>query len=254
MLVVLSPHLDDAVLSASASLLDAPGTRVVTCFAGAPPPGTPPTGWEKRCGARDAHEHVLARREEDRRALTALGAEPRWADLLEDGHRTGTLTPDELAEHLREHIPEGSTVLAPLAVGGHPDHLLVHRAAARLDGQGYAGQLLLYADLPYASTGGWPDWVLPRHRRLARRVARLAGRQGRPTGALADACERSDVRLGRLDATVHVLRGRRWEAKREAVQAYASQVRALHLDERSVLGPLRREVQLALPAGAGARP
>jgi hypothetical protein len=50
--VIVSPHLDDAVLSAASQLLR-PGARVVTVCAGEPPAGTPLAYWDRLTGADD---------------------------------------------------------------------------------------------------------------------------------------------------------------------------------------------------------
>src|SRR5205807_10094736 len=80
--VVVSTHLDDAVLSCW-SVLDAPGdVVVVTVFTGGPPPGTL-TEWDRDSGAADSAERMIQRVEEDRAALRVAGREPVHVGLLE---------------------------------------------------------------------------------------------------------------------------------------------------------------------------
>ena len=71
---VLSPHLDDAVLSAW-SVLRRPGdVRVVNVCTAVPPPGPAPP-WDQLTGARDAAERMRERLDEDREALAKAGRE-----------------------------------------------------------------------------------------------------------------------------------------------------------------------------------
>src|SRR5688500_1136515 len=79
-LVIFSPHLDDAVLSLGATISRevAAGreVEVVSCFTSGPP-----------LDAIQPEHRVFGdysiRREEDKRALTRLGAKFRWLDLHE---------------------------------------------------------------------------------------------------------------------------------------------------------------------------
>ena len=81
-IVVLSPHLDDAVLSLGASIADAAATgadvAIVTAFAGDPARQGDPSVWDRRAGFSSSLEAIEARREEDRLACTAIGARPVW--------------------------------------------------------------------------------------------------------------------------------------------------------------------------------
>ena len=81
--LVISPHLDDAVFSCGRLLAAAPGSIVVTVFAGIPPRDTPAPPWDRRAGFDRADEAMHARRDEDRRALARLDARPVWLDFLD---------------------------------------------------------------------------------------------------------------------------------------------------------------------------
>ena len=87
-LVVLSPHLDDAVLSCGALMIHAaPRTEVtvVTLFTEAGPPPHTLSGrrFLRQAGARDARELYRERREEDREVLEKLGVRCVHAGLTE---------------------------------------------------------------------------------------------------------------------------------------------------------------------------
>src|SRR5207253_2905574 len=88
--VVLSPHIDDAVLSLGAGIARATrsGTevRVVTVFANDPESSDPPTDWDRAAGFSSAGEAARGRREEDRRACEIVGADPVWLPCTDDDH------------------------------------------------------------------------------------------------------------------------------------------------------------------------
>src|SRR4051794_18332994 len=73
--LLLSPHLDDAVLNCCSVLMSDADVRVVNVFAGIPPPGFV-SDWDRSCGGRDSAEHVRRRIAEDEAVLAALGTRP----------------------------------------------------------------------------------------------------------------------------------------------------------------------------------
>ncbi|MFJ3583225.1 PIG-L deacetylase family protein [Streptomyces sp. NPDC090127] len=88
-LIVLSPHLDDAVLSCGGLLLHARGrvpVTVVSFFTEAAPPPYTLSGRQylRQTGASDAQELYAARRDEDRAVMAELGV--AWSHVgLVDG-------------------------------------------------------------------------------------------------------------------------------------------------------------------------
>jgi LmbE family N-acetylglucosaminyl deacetylase len=161
--VVLSPHLDDAVLSAWSVLRRDVAAIVVNLCAGDPPPGAVPP-WDLLTRATDAAERMRERRAEDRAALGEVGRESVDLPFLDNHYRSGPLDPEAVLAALRDAVPEARELWAPAAIGGHPDHLAARDAALEL-GRG-GPPLRLYADLPYAARRGWPEWVTgrrPRH-------------------------------------------------------------------------------------------
>ncbi len=174
-LVVLSPHLDDAVFSCGGWMAQHASAgdevRVLTICAGDPPPG-PLSSFAEALHLRwgTAVAPASVRRAEDRIATGRLGALARQLDIpdaiyrmAEDGTHLyreetaifGALHADdsriiEYLERLLSQACDASTqVVCPLAIGGHVDHQLTRKAAERLD----LG-LWYYYDLPYASRGG----------------------------------------------------------------------------------------------------
>lgn len=158
-LTVISPHLDDAVLSCFTLMRAAAQASVVTVFAGIPPAGTEVGTWDRLTGATDARRRARERRAEDRAALAHVGGRPAHLDLLDGPYREATPDREELAATIAARVPRTTTLLAvPGGFGTHPDHHAV--AAAALD---VADRLdldvVVYADYPYAATYGWPSWM-----------------------------------------------------------------------------------------------
>jgi LmbE family N-acetylglucosaminyl deacetylase len=185
--VVVSAHLDDAVLSCYGVL--SPVTTVVTVLAGFPPPGSLGP-WDAAGGATDSHERIAERREEDRNALERSGATPVHLDFADREYvALGVALPptvEAVAASLSEHLTGAPVVFAPAAVStnsGNPlrrlrrlrgsDHRLVRDAvlAVRPDAT-------LYADLPYALS---PDRGFALPRELDRASRRKCRRELDPT-------------------------------------------------------------------------
>ncbi|WP_167853944.1 glycosyltransferase [Acidipropionibacterium timonense] len=120
-ILVLSPHLDDAVFSAS-EVIRRTRPEVWTVFAGEPqPPQT--TDWERRCGARNSHELSVRRRGEDIEALADV-ARVRHLDCLEGPHTTpqrrrGDLTSlsDAVEAWISSHEGQDPIIVLPACAG-----------------------------------------------------------------------------------------------------------------------------------------
>jgi LmbE family N-acetylglucosaminyl deacetylase len=166
----LSPHLDDVVLSCSARILaDGDQAVIATVFS-----------------RGDGYE---VRRAEDRLACERLDAEPLWLDLPDAPFRSGfyrsfraiCLEEDPtdraflgevtrvVGEAVRRVGPQ--RVVAPLAVGTHIDHRLVHEAARAVE-----GRVEFYEDRPY---------VFVRHA-LAMRLSELEWTAELPAPSVAE--------------------------------------------------------------------
>ena len=196
-MLVISPHLDDAVFGCGRLIAAHPGSVVVTVFAGVPRDAERLTEWDAACGFRSAAEAVATRRREDQAALALLGATPRWLDFC-DGQYDETPTLAELAAALGRVIADEAPqrVLYPLGIF-HPDHLLLHDAAGAALRAWPDTPCFVYEDALYRGMRG----------ELQQRLAALgrAGFSATPARLVADG-----------DAPL----------KAQAVQAYASQMRA----------------------------
>jgi hypothetical protein len=156
--LLLSPHLDDAVLDCWGVLAGGRELRIVNVFAGVPPPGWV-AEWDAITGASDSAERARERLDEDRRALAHAGREAVNLDLLDAQYRGGSRPPTlaQIDAELIAHVPRASRVLVPAGIGGHADHLLVRSYGRTLLRAGLP--VVLYAELPYCVLHGWPAWV-----------------------------------------------------------------------------------------------
>jgi LmbE family N-acetylglucosaminyl deacetylase len=157
--VVLSPHCDDAVLSAWSVLRLPPSVdvRVVVVFAGVPPEGTTGT-FDPIFGTTDSHGLVEQRRIEDHEGLALAGREPVHLDLLDVQYRAEPLDAAAVEAAIAEVVGSPSILVVPAGIGRHEDHLLVRDAGAAL-ARRTGARLVRFADLPYAANMGWPAWV-----------------------------------------------------------------------------------------------
>lgn len=176
--IYLSPHIDDAALSCGGAIHQQvkAGERVlvITVFAAPPQPGQPLSAF-----ARGLHERwgsvadiVLVRQAEDRAAIGLLGADLQhlafndaiyrgqpaqgeWfytnsTELFGEIHPADLPLAESIAAAILEIVPqtdETPVFYAPLTVGHHVDHQLVHEAAGRLNRLGRT--VIFYEDYPY---------------------------------------------------------------------------------------------------------
>jgi LmbE family N-acetylglucosaminyl deacetylase len=210
--LVVSPHLDDAVLSCGQFLSAHPGTVVVTVFAGIPERyPDEPSSWSTLCGFRAGDDVQARRRAEDAAAVGSLGAEPRWLDFLESMFlpEGGAVAVDDVAAALAAVVAEvePTIVLVPMGLA-NPEHVLTHDAAmavraGRASDPGDDLTWVAYQDVAYHQIPGQLAW----------RVAKLFRAATWPTPVAMP-----------VDPDP--------AAKRAAVALYPSQVRGLEADWR----------------------
>jgi len=198
-LVVLSPHLDDAVLSCGEAMASSPGAIAVTLFAGAPPPGTAMTDWDRAAGFNAGDDVMALRRDEDREALALLGARPVWLDFCDDQYAdTPTFAAVAAAIDTVLDKENPDVVLFPAGLF-HADHGRAHEAALRVMKRRNSGRWLMYEDALYRRVDGL----------LSERIASLTMDGYAP--------ERVSI-VTHADAAAR---------KRRAIECYRSQLRAL---------------------------
>ncbi|HZO78493.1 MAG TPA: PIG-L family deacetylase [Solirubrobacteraceae bacterium] len=154
--VILSPHLDDAVLSCWHVLTQPGEVAVINVFAGVPADVRGPAWWDEYTGASDSAERVRERLEEDRRALAVAGRTAVNLGFLDEQYRAERQPLAPLAEQIERLLEPGVRIYAPAAIA-HADHAVVRSAALELRAAGF--EVSLYADLPHATVRGWPVWV-----------------------------------------------------------------------------------------------
>lgn len=167
--IYLSPHLDDAVLSAGGLIFEQTqsGTpvQIWTFMCGYAPTGAvSPFAEElhKQWGFVDAEETTRMRREEDRRAAAAVGASVQHFDFLDCIYRRSASgewlyseiaipprpedadIPKRIAEAISAQLQLDDVLVAQLSVGSHVDHVLVRQAAELLE-----RPLVYDIDIPY---------------------------------------------------------------------------------------------------------
>lgn len=169
--IYISPHLDDAVLSAGGLIHDQArdGERVEiwTLVCGFPPEAdlTPFAQYlHFQWGFTTAEETVRTRRAEDERAASIVGAktahfdgfpdciyrrdgngEPLYPmDVFVPPHPAEADLPAQMSAALTKRLLPDDVLVCPLGIGGHADHFLVRKAV-----EGLNRPLLYYADIPY---------------------------------------------------------------------------------------------------------
>ena len=169
--LVISPHLDDAVLSCGQLIKSRHDTTIMTVLAGFPP-GTH-AGWSGRTtGLPVARDANLKRREEDQRASHALGARTTWIDLPAQEYGPAE-SPSERVLEIRRAVvaavaaTEVRSVFLPLGIT-HSDHVTVSDVAllAVLDSN---LESYVYMDMPYGQAR--PGRVRRRLRHIRRTFA-----------------------------------------------------------------------------------
>jgi LmbE family N-acetylglucosaminyl deacetylase len=203
--LLISPHLDDAVLSCGRFMAIRPGCTVLTALAGSPAEWTAVTGWDSACGFSSGEDVIAARLSEDATALVILrgrqlpvggldfqyGPQPERAKIIREG----------IESAVADLMPK--TCVIPLGLL-HPDHEEVRRIATLVAASDHAPvDWIVYEELPYG-----PDDVLGEHHRAAFDAYHAAGFQ------LTEIAPE----LGELDV------------KSGAVEGYKSQLRALRQD------------------------
>ena len=205
--VVLSPHFDDAAMGAGLMLIrhERVMTAVITVLGGRPPAyPDPPSDWDALGGFTADDDVVALRREEDRRAMDVLDAQPVWLEFsdhqyLEPADRPH---PEDVAPALERAITalDPTAVFIPMGLA-NPDHVLTHDAALLVRDRCQDVSWFAYEDHGYKHIPGILAW----------RVSKLFRAGLWPTPALVPVASDS-------------------ERKRRAIWCYTSQIPPLERD------------------------
>jgi LmbE family N-acetylglucosaminyl deacetylase len=238
-IVIISPHLDDGVFSLGAAIARAARegahVKVVTVFGNDPASERPSAPWDRTCGFTTEGEAAAARREEDRRAVRLVGAEPVWFPFRDEEYGCDA-GDDDVWAAVAESVGWSETVVCPAFPLDHADHRrLTELVVGRIPSDRRLG---FYVEQPYASWRligrGRRTWAVP-GLTLRRGVGNLVSIVARTSSGrrlqqpifpatIAEAIPREPT-WTRTSARLAD-----WWAKLRAVQAYESQ-----LDE---FGPL----------------
>jgi LmbE family N-acetylglucosaminyl deacetylase len=198
-LVVIPPHLDDAVLGCGAFLATHPGATVITVFTGGPAESAdPPTHWDALAGFSAGDDVLGARKQEDAAALAAVGAAPVWLDHFEHQYLPrpdwvgAPAVVDSLEAAVRACDP--TTVLMPFGLA-NPDHDVTHQAALGVRERIPEPAWFCYEDTGYKHIPGMLAWRVSQlfRRGLWPAPVAVAIDAGRATKAAAVACYRSQL-------------------------------------------------------------
>lgn len=202
--VIVSPHLDDGVMSCGclmARLTRRRAVVVATLFAGHGRVPAALSDWDRAAGFARGSDPVTARRAEDRAALAILGAGHRWLPFC-DSQYGASPTAAAVAQRiaaLTARCAEPAVLLFPLGLF-HSDHRLARDAVS----------LLMRRQAPRQPWFAYEDAL---YRRLPGLVASAVTRLRRSGLTL------TSVRFAADAAAVR--------AKARAVACYRSQLRAL---------------------------
>ena len=167
--IYISPHLDDAALSAGGFLYEQTqaghAVEIWTIVCGFPPPGelTPFAQFlHQQWGTGTAEETVQLRRAEDTKSAETVGAksvhfdvpdciyrrgpdgEPLYQDIYVGLHEAESGLPGQIAQTIASSLKPDDQIICQLGVGGHIDHVLVRQAVEQLN-----RPLVYTADIPY---------------------------------------------------------------------------------------------------------
>lgn len=203
--VIVSPHLDDAVLGCGRFMAQYPGTTVLTVYSGAPISyPNPMTHWDAVSGFEPGDDVLAIRRLEDDRALAELGAVAHRLDFVEHQYldRPHWVGAEQTVETLERELRslEPTAVFIPFGIA-NPDHGATHAAAMMVRDRYNEPSWFCYEDAGYKHIPGLLAW----------RVSELFRRGIWPTPVAI-----------RTDPTD--------DRKRTALNHYVSQLRALEAD------------------------
>lgn len=145
-ILLVSPHLDDAILSAGRLMADRTDNVIVTVFAGNPPDAeNVHTPYDETCGFGDAAGAMAQRRHENELATAFLNAEAINFDYIDEQYGEPNDT-NKIVQALQNIVDDGEFdyILGPLGLG-HPDHIRVSDAVRQLKTD---KPVYLWEDLP----------------------------------------------------------------------------------------------------------
>jgi len=217
-ILLVSPHFDDAVLSAGQLMADRRDAEVVTVFGGYPLKAESiQTPYDKKCGFKNAQDAVSIRRLENDIALGLLDATAIDLDFPDSQYISGhvnIVATARVQEQLQKIIDEEDYefIMAPLGLG-HPDHKQATDAVLGLETD---LDIYLWEDIPLRIME--PELVPPRLREIyGEDVGKERLTQHATTGnkmakkIRAMLCYKSQIHTGILDPYIMYVPERFWK-------------------------------------------
>lgn len=155
-LMVVSPHLDDAILGCAGLLRACPGTVVVTVCTGLPDAADRLTDWDRRCGFGSAAQAMAARLGENRAALAMIECTGLELGIRDSQYQTASgeavaLMTRRLFHAVASRAPD--CVAIPLGLF-HGDHVRAGDACLMIREATPGVCWLAYEDIPYRGLPG----------------------------------------------------------------------------------------------------
>ena len=161
---ILSPHYDDAVLSAWHQI-EGPNTRVITVFGGSPENNK--TGfWDKNSTQMNGADTIKLRQAENQDALKNTTTSALNLSFLEIQYALfGKRNLIEIMDTIEEVVTKNAAIIAAAGLGRflkfHMDHIDTRKVALGLLDRGH--DVSFYADIPYMLPKNdfdhWPEKI-----------------------------------------------------------------------------------------------
>ncbi len=224
--VVLSPHLDDAVLSIGATIAQwarhGRSMVVATVLSGHTGLSAPAGRYDRACGFATAGDAVRARQREDSNACRTVGAHPLWLPYWDGYYGKGAEASSSttIAERIKGIIDSANLTLIPGFPLAHPDHAWLTRLV--LGTADPDARIGFYVEQPY---------TMSRHFGSSMRVASpwcgvVKGLDTR-FGSGVQLGPPTSPAIGGVDWQRTTPSPLDWIAKYRAISAYQSQLRKL---------------------------
>ncbi len=147
----ISPHLDDAILSAGNLILylnKKNPVKVITVFTrGANKTNSFTQNYIKKCGYNNQKEFFIERKKEDTRVLKTLKIKPIHLDFIDATWREQGKSLEKRITLALKKLVKGSNkdvVFCPIGIGKHVDHLIVRNICQKI-----FKKVIYWQDYPY---------------------------------------------------------------------------------------------------------
>lgn len=204
--LALSPHFDDAVLSAGQFIAGRPDVDVVTIFAGVPKDSEKQTDYDKKCGFKSAKDAISHRKREDNEALSLLRARFIHLNYVDSQYEEESNVKD-ISKTIEQIIESENYefIIAPIGIG-HPDHEIVNKALLKIN---VDIPIYLWEDMPLRVLE--PELISKKLSNLAKKKRLSSPGTGRISDKIrAIWCYKSQIGTGILDPYIMYVPERFW--------------------------------------------